>query len=276
MRLPHSHFIFLLAPVYQSLEFRTQGARGDGWSAWQPFSFRAQATGAAVTELSFQSGPGHCIAVDNVRIVDAVEPFTPLPTDAGHPYFTLLAEGDTYDKQKAACESRNLTLAVITSEAENAAANAVCQTTCYIGLSRPAGSQLRSDWTWVDGTEVGYTNWFDADGGDTGETRGAIRRDDNGQWHDWGTGDTLLSALCRGTYDYAAWAGGWKITFLDFTSVYRIALDGLVVGSHCSSSDCGQGQLELQPDGRYLLSGHLANGFKEFLTLEGDELKLTR
>ena len=203
--------------------------------------------------------------------------FKPLPADAEQPFFTLIDTVGTFDAQQAACESQGLTLASITSEAENKAANEACQGVCYIGLSRPLGSALLSDWVWVDGTPVTYTNWLPNNGGDTDESRGALRPEDDHKWHDWGNGDTLLNAVCRGVYDYTAWAGGWSVSFPGFSSVYRISKDGSVSGSHCDNQDdCGSGQIKLQPDGRYLLSGHLANNYREFLSVKDGRMNLTR
>merc|ERR1719305_399469 len=99
----------------QSRVFRTMGAQDDGWSAWQPFSFTAQATGDVFTELTFASGADHCIAIDHVRIVATEPEAKPLPADAEQPFFTLIDTVGTFDAQQAACESQGLTLASITS-----------------------------------------------------------------------------------------------------------------------------------------------------------------
>lgn len=187
--------------------------------------------------------------MDGVTVTQTPSPApAPLPVAPEQPYFTMIDSAADFDAQMAACEARNATLASIHSEAEFTAAHSACTSVCYIGLRRPPGSSTRADWTWVDGSAVDYTNWLGEEGKATGENTAALRVQDTEGWHDWGSGATALRAICRHVRDYAEWAGGWHVEYPDgFSSIYRIAADGAVTGSHCGNDDGASTAIKRHP-----------------------------
>ena len=130
---------------------------------------------------------------------------------AGDREYTRSTRGD-YGEAEAACADLGMTLAVVTSMAENAAAVAACEyDACWLGLTEVGGDEGTdaSDqvWQWADGATItggdGYENWGDGQPENFGEDEryaGLYYSDD---WHDvpyhW-----EAYALCSGLSPTAA------------------------------------------------------------------------
>ena len=116
----------------------------------------------------------------------------PEPTYHESDNFLVSHEARNYADSVAYCDSLGYEIASVHSDDENEEIFALITTTSYLG----ATSGGSGNWEWHDGSDYDYEITYSENGLlGTSETHMAIYTD--GNWHDWGTGDTTLGVVCR-------------------------------------------------------------------------------
>merc|ERR1719231_533950 len=170
--------------------------------------------------------PAVCRINTNVdRCADlGVMSILPPPAGAKTCFFPKSARTD-YDSARLACQNTQLPvegpgadIASIHSDAENQVAMSVKIAQAYIGAieTKNNGGGKQDDFIWSDGTAWDYITKYH-DGLKSSETRIALA---NNAWHDWGTGSSKLTALCRveTTPSACASLGGATVPVVEFPS----------------------------------------------------------
>lgn len=159
-------------------------SRIDGMSIARATSRRVAFGTIGAAALAAGGYPGAALAVDGVL----------QNPDTGHWYRYVDASPATdWSTCKAAAESAGGYLAGVDSSAENdwiqqnlvAAAG---KPSCWLGASDAA---LEGNWSWTDGSAVGFTNWAPGEPNDTDGSQNYLAMATDGTWTDETAGQTL-------------------------------------------------------------------------------------
>ena len=146
----------------------------------------------------------------------------------GHHYYCSM-EPATWEAANSAATSYGGSLAVIESEEENEfLANILTLQSAYIGLS---DRDLEGELTWVDGSPLGYTNWYPNQPNDYGVGQDYVEMLNNGQWND-------QYAHAKLEYIMELSCGG-GLTQIDGPSSGSVFPIGTTTVSYSATDECG-------------------------------------